>query len=235
MRACSGTWVAHGSGSADREVVDRHDRVRVPPDDPSYTLRRVWLSAAEEEGFYYGLSNEGLWPLCHLAYVRPSVSRRGLGGLSGGQSQVRRGRGARGAGGRPGDPDPGLSLRAAARAAAPAPPKGDDRAVLAHPLAQCRDLRSMSLEARDALEPADGGCAGLSHALSLPELPFHRRSLRRVPDRSGAHDRGAAGSPLPRECLSDLDRMAAALAARRARHRYLPARSARSASVSPST
>ena len=72
VRACSGTWVAHGTGSADRLVVDRHDRVRVPPEDPSYTLRRVWLSEAEEEGFYYGLSNEGLWPLCHLAYVRPS-------------------------------------------------------------------------------------------------------------------------------------------------------------------
>src|SRR5579863_4379818 len=72
MRACSGTWVAHGSGSADRETVDRSDRVRVPPDDPSYTLRRVWLSEAEEQGFYYGLSNEGLWPLCHLAYVRPA-------------------------------------------------------------------------------------------------------------------------------------------------------------------
>ena len=72
MRACSGTWVAHGSGSADREVVDRSDHVRVPPEDPSYTLRRVWLSEAEEQGFYYGLSNEGLWPLCHLAYVRPA-------------------------------------------------------------------------------------------------------------------------------------------------------------------
>jgi trehalose 6-phosphate synthase/phosphatase len=72
MRACSGTWVAHGSGSADRETVDRYDRVKVPPEDPSYTLRRVWLSPTEEEGFYYGLSNEGLWPLCHLAYVRPA-------------------------------------------------------------------------------------------------------------------------------------------------------------------
>ena len=46
--------------------------MRVPPDDPAYTLRRVWLSEAEEEGFYYGLSNEGIWPLCHLAYVRPA-------------------------------------------------------------------------------------------------------------------------------------------------------------------
>ncbi|MGA8708042.1 MAG: trehalose-6-phosphate synthase [Steroidobacteraceae bacterium] len=72
MRACSGTWVAHGSGSADREVVDGHDRVRVPPEDPAYTLRRVWLSEAEEQGYYYGLANEGLWPLCHLAYVRPA-------------------------------------------------------------------------------------------------------------------------------------------------------------------
>src|SRR6202163_3413633 len=72
MRACSGTWVAHGSGSADRAVVDGSDRIRVPPEDPSYTLRRVWLSESEEQGFYYGLSNEGLWPLCHLAYVRPA-------------------------------------------------------------------------------------------------------------------------------------------------------------------
>ena len=72
MRACSGTWVAHGSGTADRQVVDSHDRVRVPPEDPSYTLRRVWLSAEEEQGFYYGFANEGVWPLCHLAYVRPA-------------------------------------------------------------------------------------------------------------------------------------------------------------------
>lgn len=72
VRACAGTWVAHGSGTADRAVVDRNDRIRVPPDDPTYTLRRVWLSSEEEEGFYYGFSNEGLWPLCHLAYVRPA-------------------------------------------------------------------------------------------------------------------------------------------------------------------
>ncbi|MDH4289478.1 MAG: trehalose-6-phosphate synthase [Aquincola sp.] len=71
MRACSGTWVAHGSGSADRQAVDAADRVAVPPDDPRYTLRRVWLSAEEEQGYYYGLANEGLWPLCHVAHVRP--------------------------------------------------------------------------------------------------------------------------------------------------------------------
>jgi trehalose 6-phosphate synthase len=72
MRACSGTWIAHGSGSADREVVDKFDRVAVPPDVPSYQIRRVWLSHEEEKGYYYGFSNEGLWPLCHIAHVRPT-------------------------------------------------------------------------------------------------------------------------------------------------------------------
>ena len=72
MRACSGVWVAHGAGSADRHTVDRYDRIRVPPDDPNYTLRRVWLTPEQEQGYYYGFSNEGLWPLCHLAYVRPA-------------------------------------------------------------------------------------------------------------------------------------------------------------------
>ena len=69
--ACDGTWIAHGSGDADREVVDQHDRLRVPPDDHRYTLRRVWLSKEEEEGYYYGFANEGLWPLCHIAHTRP--------------------------------------------------------------------------------------------------------------------------------------------------------------------
>lgn len=71
MRACSGTWIAHGSGSADRETVDRNDRVPVPPSHPAYTLRRVWLGKEEEQGYYYGFANEGLWPLCHIAHVRP--------------------------------------------------------------------------------------------------------------------------------------------------------------------
>ncbi len=71
MRACSGVWVAHGSGSADRQTVDAHDRVRVPPGEESYLVRRVWLSDEEENGYYYGFSNEGLWPLCHIAHERP--------------------------------------------------------------------------------------------------------------------------------------------------------------------
>ena len=76
MRACSGTWIAHGSGTADRETVDRHDHIEVPPDNPSYTLRRVWLTEEEERGYYYGFANEGLWPLCHIAHVRPVFRTR---------------------------------------------------------------------------------------------------------------------------------------------------------------
>ncbi|TFZ00164.1 alpha,alpha-trehalose-phosphate synthase (UDP-forming) [Ramlibacter humi] len=71
MRACSGTWIAHGSGGADREVVDRHDRVPLPPGRSDYRLRRVWLTPKEEQGYYYGFANEGMWPLCHVAHVRP--------------------------------------------------------------------------------------------------------------------------------------------------------------------
>jgi trehalose 6-phosphate synthase len=71
MRACGGVWVAHGSGNADRATTDNQDRVPVPPEDPSYTLRRVWLSKKEEQGYYYGFSNEAIWPLCHVAYTRP--------------------------------------------------------------------------------------------------------------------------------------------------------------------
>jgi len=58
-------------GRADREVVDVKDCLRVPPDHPSYTLRRVWLSDEEDKGYYEGFSNEGLWPLCHIAHTRP--------------------------------------------------------------------------------------------------------------------------------------------------------------------
>jgi len=71
MKACSGLWIAHGSGDADRKTVDENDRVQVPPDDPKYTLHRVWLTKEEEDGYYYGFANEGLWPLSHISYTRP--------------------------------------------------------------------------------------------------------------------------------------------------------------------
>jgi trehalose 6-phosphate synthase len=71
MQACGGVWVGHGSGDADRAASDQRSRVGVPPDQPAYTLRRVWLSKEEEQGYYYGFANEALWPLCHIAYARP--------------------------------------------------------------------------------------------------------------------------------------------------------------------
>ncbi|MBN1190720.1 MAG: trehalose-6-phosphate synthase [Dehalococcoidales bacterium] len=71
MQASGGIWIAHGSGDADQAVVDRNNRVDVPPDRPRYALKRVWLSREEEEGYYYGFANEALWPLCHIVYNRP--------------------------------------------------------------------------------------------------------------------------------------------------------------------
>jgi trehalose 6-phosphate synthase len=72
LKACGGTWIAHGSGDADREVVDHQSKIKVPPEEPQYVLKRVWLTKEEEKGYYYGFSNEGLWPLCHIAHTRPS-------------------------------------------------------------------------------------------------------------------------------------------------------------------
>jgi trehalose-6-phosphate synthase len=71
MRASGGTWVAQGTGTGDRDAVDEHDRVKVPPDGPEYTLRRVWLTEEEVAGFYLGFANGGLWPLCHVTFTPP--------------------------------------------------------------------------------------------------------------------------------------------------------------------
>ena len=72
MQACHGSWVAFGDGDADRKVADRDGKLKVPPDNPSYTLKRVWLSKEEVDGHYYGYSNTAIWPLCHMAFQRPS-------------------------------------------------------------------------------------------------------------------------------------------------------------------
>ncbi|MBI4424185.1 MAG: trehalose-6-phosphate synthase [Elusimicrobia bacterium] len=74
LRACGGLWLAHGAGDADRETSDAQGKLRVPPGEPQYTLKRVWLTPEEERGYYYGFSNEGLWPLCHIAHTRPFFS-----------------------------------------------------------------------------------------------------------------------------------------------------------------
>ena len=71
LKACGGTWIAQGNGDADRDTVDRNDKLRVPPEEPQYILRRVWVEKELEEGYYSGFSNEGLWPLCHIAHTRP--------------------------------------------------------------------------------------------------------------------------------------------------------------------
>jgi trehalose 6-phosphate synthase len=71
LQACGGVWIAHGAGNADRANADAEGRLTVPPGDTRYTLKRVWLTREEEQGYYYGFSNEGLWPLCHLAHERP--------------------------------------------------------------------------------------------------------------------------------------------------------------------
>jgi trehalose 6-phosphate synthase len=72
VRACSGLWIGHGSGSADRETADARGVVLVPPNKPAYALKRIWLTREEEQGYYYGFANEGLWPLCHIAFARPT-------------------------------------------------------------------------------------------------------------------------------------------------------------------
>lgn len=75
LKACGGLWIASGTSDADKEMVDKNDKLKVPPEEPSYTLRRVWLSKEEEDHFYYGFSNEGLWPLCHIAHTRPTFRK----------------------------------------------------------------------------------------------------------------------------------------------------------------
>ncbi len=75
VQASRGLWVAHGSGDADRGVCDAKGRVRVPPEKPSFTLKRVWLTEEQETNYYYGFSNSALWPLCHIAYRRPTFQQ----------------------------------------------------------------------------------------------------------------------------------------------------------------
>ena len=72
LKACSGLWIASGTGDADKETVNKNGKVEVPPEEPKYTLKRLWLTKEEEDHFYYGFSNEGMWPLCHIAHTRPT-------------------------------------------------------------------------------------------------------------------------------------------------------------------
>ena len=75
LTACGGIWIASGMGDADRETVNTENKIKVPPEEPKYTLKRVWLTKEEEDHYYYGFSNEGLWPLCHIAHTRPTFRK----------------------------------------------------------------------------------------------------------------------------------------------------------------
>ena len=172
MRACGGVWVAHGSGDADREVVDERGMVRLPPDAPRYALKRLWLSEEEETGYYYGFANEGLWPLCHIVHARPIFRPEDWRQYAGRQREVR-GRGARGdrRDGRPGRPDPGLPLRPAAAAHQGEAARRPRRALLAHPVAERRSVRHLPLADGDPRRDARRRSGRLPHAVPLQQLP----------------------------------------------------------------
>lgn len=76
MEACGGMWIAHGSGDADKETADKDGKLKVPPEEPRYTLKRVWISKKDLKGYYSGFSNEALWPLCHMAHIRPLFNKQ---------------------------------------------------------------------------------------------------------------------------------------------------------------
>ena len=214
MRACSGTWIAHGSGSADREVVDRHDRVAVPPEKPAYRIRRVWLTAEEEAGYYYGFANEGLWPLCHIAHVRPTFRAEDWEQYVAVNQQLRRGRGR---GARSTEPDragAGLPLRAAAEADPRRAARRDHHHVLAHSVAEPRGVRRSARGARSCWR----GCSAAASSASTRGSTVNNfvdtvdRVLEARVDRE-TFTVTYGGRDHCRQALPDLDRVAAREAA----------------------
>ena len=89
LRACGGVWIAHGAGDADRDTVNERNEVRVPPADPKYTLRRVWLTEEQEKDYYFGCANQSIWPLCHVVFTRPGLRTALLGGVPRSQPALR--------------------------------------------------------------------------------------------------------------------------------------------------
>ena len=206
LQALGGMWVAWGSGDADAAAVNAVNRVRVPPEDPSYTLRRVWLTHHDIHRYYLGFANQFLWPLCHL---RPDLTRVRsplLGALPPRQPPLcrrRAGRGARPAGRRV---DPGLPP-GPLRAGHPRPPPGPDaRAILAHPLSPVRDLSPGA----PGVVPAAGDAGQRPDGLSPPHARRQLPPLRAAAGGGGgglgaAH--GHAGRPhLPRGRVPHLHR-----------------------------
>ena len=176
LKACAGTWIAHASGNADRQTVDSHDRLRVPPDAPEYTLRRVWLTTQQEERYYYGFANEGLWPLCHIAHTRPifraddweayrDVNVKFADAVLEEIADVEH----------PTRSRPGLSLRIASAFDQTKPARCPRHDLLAHPLAEPGGVWHLSLAAG-----ITGGAIGrrfdwLSHPIPLQQFSRNHR------------------------------------------------------------
>ena len=143
MRACCGTWIAHGSGSADRETVDRFDRVARAAGCAELHAAPRLADARRSRGYYYGFANEGLWPLCHIAYVRPELPRERLGALQRVNARFADAVVSRGQDARPDRAGAGLPLRAAAAHDPREAAARDHHHVLAHPLAEPGDVRHL--------------------------------------------------------------------------------------------
>ena len=188
LRACDGTWIAQGTGDADRDTVDAHDHVRVPPDHPQYTLRRVWLTPEEERGFYYGFANEGyLAALPHRAHA-PGVSRRRLAALSRRQPEVRRRRCWRKSRQRRTRSCwcrtiTSRCCRAMIKEAAARRAGGD---FLAHSLAESGGLRDLPVAARTAGRTAGRRPDRISHSGALQQLSGDGGPRAGIADRVGA-------------------------------------------------
>ncbi|MCD6135069.1 MAG: trehalose-6-phosphate synthase [Candidatus Omnitrophica bacterium] len=79
MRQIKGLWVCCGTGNADRVVVKKTGKVKVPHCCPSYEVKYLWLSKEENLGYYFGFANQSLWPLFHLAFVKPKFRQEDWG------------------------------------------------------------------------------------------------------------------------------------------------------------
>ena len=234
MRACSGVWVAHGSGSADRESSDARGRLEVSTGDASYLLRRVWLNEQEESRLLLRLRERGA-----VAALPPGARASGLpaqrlAAVSARQSALRRRRRRRSRLRRSDRPRAGLSLRARpAHVAASLSPR-DDSDLLAHSVAQRRTLLDLSVSGRDPRRAARQQHRRIPDAAVLPQLSRERRPHARSAHRAAGTRRRApaaddAGSP-----VSDLDRMAGAMERDAARRGDVPrARCARSCRCRP--
>ena len=183
IRSCARP-AASGSRTAAAAAIARPptsaDASPVPPHKPSYTLRRIWLTPEEEQGYYYGFSNRALWPLCHIAYTRPVFDAIGLGAIHARQREVRRSRARRDRGLAGHRPRAGLSLCAAAQNRQAEASRCGHQPLLAHPVAAPRSVPHLPVAGRDSRRPARQRSARLPRAAALQQFSRDRRSPRRV-------------------------------------------------------